>query len=283
VTIFDSGRYEVRLPEPPEREKWVSVFHVYADESGKFGNDKCEYISLCGLVGHVSEWARVQLEWNNCLFRWQVPPIHMAHIKRPEEHPEWKKIKDDWGNNWEVKRDRMLLEFAQLIGRSNVASVGAVVDAKHFRLLPDSPLKAVYDEPLKFAFHELVSGSIEKTEAIDKCSPIGLVIDDDHDTAHVCHSLLSSLKIGLPKVRHRISSICFVNDRFFPGVQAADMLAYESRRLMVEKITDPAAKGAELIAELTCTFKHQPKLLSAETLDRINSDSIKKGFPSGEG
>ena len=269
-------RWKCVLPDALPVEGWMGVYRIYMDESGKFENQNCEYISMCGYVGHSSEWERIELEWNNCLFRWQVPPIHMAKIMHPEDDREWKKIKQDWGRSWEVKRDHMLLEFANLMQRSNAACVGAVVDAAHFRSLPDSPLKKSYETPLKFAFHEVVMRGIEKTEVIDRYSPISLVIDDDRDTAHNCHFLLNALKIGFPKVRERISGICFVNDRFYPGVQAADMIAYESRRYMVNKIADPLSDEAKLWASLTFYASHQPKLYNAEILDTLSNHSLEK-------
>src|SRR5438445_957505 len=157
----------------------MAVFHIYADDSGKFETLKCEYTSLCGYIAHSSEWNRFQQEWNNCLFRWQVPPIHMRRIYYPEEDPDWKRVKDAWGASWEVKRDDMLGEFSGLVRVANMVCVGAVVDAAHYRSLPDSPLKREYQDSLSLAFHQLVMRGMEKTEVIDSHSTIGIVIDDD--------------------------------------------------------------------------------------------------------
>lgn len=255
----------------------MGVFRIYIDESGKFENEKCEWVSMCGYIAHSSEWERIQLEWNNLILRWQVPPIHMAKIAHPEDDPEWTKVKNDWGDLWDRKRGDMLAEFGGLISRVNAACVGAVVDAEHFRSLPESPLKKSYDTPLKYAFHEVVMRGIEKTEVIDRHSPISLVIDDDRDTAHQCHFLLSALKIGFPKVRERISGICFVNDRYYPGVQAADMISYESRRCMVKQVQVESDEIA-LFAALTFGGNHQPKLYDSKVLDILNNNSIQKAL-----
>lgn len=268
--------WEFSLPEPL-LEDWMAVFRICMDESGKFDNQNCEFISMCGYVAHTSEWERIQLEWSNCVFRWQIPPIHMAKIMHPEDDREWKKVKEDWGTAWEDKRDDMLAEFAELMRRSNAACVGAVVDAKHFRSLPESPMTKSYDTPLKYAFHSVVMRGMEKINVVDRFSPISLVIDDDRDTAHNCHFLLNALKIGFPQVRERISGICFVNDRYYPGVQAADMISYESRRLMVKGIIDPLSKECGLFVALTFNLNHQPKLFDSHALDVLNNNSIQRG------
>src|SRR5437667_11968998 len=98
------------LPLPVEQEDWVAAFHIYADASGKLS--KSDYTPFCGFVGHVSEWSTVTQEWDNCRFKWQVPPIHMAKIEKPERDAEWLKIQTQWGNDWQSRKNAMLEDFA---------------------------------------------------------------------------------------------------------------------------------------------------------------------------
>src|SRR5208282_6567447 len=79
------------LPEPAESEEWMAHFHIYGDDSGKLAKD--DYTSFCGYVGHISEWQRFSLEWNNCRLRWEVPPLHMARVMFPDRKDDaWKEI-----------------------------------------------------------------------------------------------------------------------------------------------------------------------------------------------
>lgn len=126
---------------------------------------------------------------------------------------------------------------------------------------------------MSLAFHQLVMRGIEKTEVIDKHSPISLVIDDDRDSSLRCHEMLNILKLAFPNVKERISSISFVNDRAYPGIQAADMIAYESRRLMVDRIADPMAQGSSLYASLTFWLNHQPKFYTPAFLDMLQANA----------
>lgn len=112
-----------------------------------------------------------------------------------------------------------------------------------------------------------------KTEVIDSHSAIGIVVDDDRDSSMRCHEMLNVLKGAFPKVRERIVGISYVNDKAYPPVQAADMVAYESRRLMVEKIADVTSPTASLYASLTFHCQNQPKFYSAQTLDRLAANS----------
>jgi hypothetical protein len=284
------------LPEPVEPEEWMATFHIYGDESGKL--HQSEYTSFCGYVAHISVWQGFAAAWNNGRFRWQIPPLHMARIMFPDsKDDEWKKVKADWGTSWETKRDAMLLEFAQLVRHSGVACVGAIVDSKHFRLVADREpdFKKLYKDPIYMALHTFVMRGIDKTEVIDKHSPIGIVVDEDEEFAmgvyhHFCglrknldeqikktHDKATSDSIA--RFMERIHAISFVNDASYPGIQAADMIAYEARRLMVERAKNPDFTS-ELYDELTFLRQHQPKFYTPEVIDDCQA-SLKEAIANG--
>jgi hypothetical protein len=63
--------------------------------------------------------------------------------------------------------------------------------------------------------------------------------------------------------------MCFGNDKSYPGIQAADILAYESRRLMIERTKNPDYEPTELYLALTFFLHHQPKLYTPAILDEL--------------
>jgi hypothetical protein len=200
------------LPTPAETEEWMAVFQIYGDESGKLSS-KTEYTSFCGYVAHVSEWARFSLEWNNCRFRWGVPPVHMSRIMYPDsKDDDWRKVKEAWGSLWEKKRDVMLADFGATVRSAQVVCVGAVVDSGYFRQLAksDEDFKKLYKDPIHLSFHTFVMRGIEKTEVIDKHSPIGLVVDDDPEFSMEVYQQLNGLKQTFPKVKDRVHAISFL-------------------------------------------------------------------------
>lgn len=284
------------LPLPAEAEDWMAVFHIYGDESGKL--HQSDYTSFCGYVGHISAWQGFAAMWNNLKFKWQVPAIHMARIMSPDsKDDEWKQVKEDWGKDWEIKRDAMLKEFASLVGNSPVVCVGAIVDSKHFRIVADSDpdFKKLYRDPIFMAFHTFVLRGIDKTEAIDKHSPIGIVVDDDEEFAMKIYQQLNTLRKDLDnelkknydedvrahlrRVKDRIHAITFVDDVSYPAVQAADMIAYEARKIMVARLKDPDATS-DLYNELTFSRIHQPKFYRPEVIDELQI-SLKENIANG--
>lgn len=250
----------------------MAAFYICVDDSGKLGNPNNNYTSLCGYLAHVSEWGRFSMEWENARLRWPVPPLHMSAVMYPDRDQEWAAVFKRWGKHWRKMRSLMVKDFAAVIRSAQVVCVGAVVDAAHFRSLPDSVFKkAMKEDPLHLAFHQVVMRGIELTEVIDKYSPITLTIDDDREGSLSCYKMLHSLQQTFPKVRERVHGIQSVNDRSYPSVQAADMIAYESRTLMEKNKKRKNPKISELYAFLTLIGNHQPLHYTPKILDYLNS------------
>ena len=260
----------------------MAFFRVTADESGKLRDPKCEYASFCGYFGMAAEWERFEYEWLTVQSKWSVPPIHMAKIYRPEDDEQWSKVKERWGDHWEYARDAMLREFSSVVWNSKIAAVGAVVDASHFRKMPESNYKKQARDPLFLSLQLLVTDSIERAETItSNPAPISLVIDDDQEYAMKCYEWINVLRTAFPKVKNRISGICFVKDDFYQGVQVADMIAYEARKQMVKNKQDPKAEPSELLRTLTHNFINNLRFVDAAVLDTLNGSMEARSAESG--
>jgi len=257
------------LPASAEQEDWVAEFYLYTDESGKLQSS--DYTSFCGYVAHTSEWQRLARVWTDSRFKWGIPPIHMAEIMHPDRRPggDWAKKKAEWGALWEEKRDAMLEEFADIIRYSHAVCVGNVVDAAHFKKMPDSPFKKVMDNPIYLSFYNTIRDSLDKIDrAMSSEHNLSVVMDDDEEFAMKCYQYLNQVRKAFPhEVGKRIDAICFGNDKAYPGIQAADMVAYESRSFMVARQKDKDLVPSGLYALLTRGGMHQPTLYTAEFLD----------------
>lgn len=261
--------WEYSPPEPVDWGELMAHFYIYADESGKLATS--DIVSFCGYVAHASEVERTSLEWNNCCLKWGVPPIHMRYIADPsrDKSGEWQKIKDTWGALWESRRNEMLNDLGKVILGSNMVTVGASVDAKHFReVMPDSEWKRRMRDPAFLAFYHLLQDALDKIDRINKILTVGIILDDDPEHANDYYNLLDDLKGTFPRIRERISAITFGNDVAYPALQMADMIAFESRKSLVQRLQDPNTRPSNLYIALTHKFMHQPKLWTAEFLDR---------------
>jgi hypothetical protein len=146
---------------------------------------------------------------------------------------------EEWGDDWDIKRDEMLQELVEIIQRANLICVGAVVDAVCYRDLLDDPnYKLHWKDSNVFAFHHIIMSGIAKIEKVNTPAPISIVGDDDKANALGFYDLLDSLRSHpdpvFAKVKDRVHCICFGNDGSYAGLQAADMIGYESRNLIID-------------------------------------------------
>lgn len=267
-------------PRSVDLGAWMAFFYVYVDESGKLSANS-DYTSLCGYVGHAQEWQRLSMEWNACRFKWQVPPIHMGQIMSPNPKDDWKKTRDQWGQDWEVKRDAMLAEFGHTIRVSSVVCVGAVVDANAYRKIQKDPTCILNDKDSNvFAFQSLLTTAIEKVETVDRQNAISVVVDDDPEHAMDYYRILETLRTNplapdkFAKFRKRIHGISFSKDESYPGLQAADMIAFESRNFMRNRMADPASTPTDLFLRLTHAGMHRPYIYTEATLYTIGRNTF---------
>lgn len=269
------------MPRPVDLGVFVAFFYIYVDESGKLSG-KSDYTSLCGFVGHSQEWHRFAMEWNSTRFKWQVPPLHMGQIMSPSPRDaKWKAKREEWGDLWENKRDAMLSEFGQIIRTAGIICVGSVVDANAYREIRqkiaggDADLILHFDDSNVFGFHNIIMRSLEKIEVVDKHNPVGIIVDDDAQTVKGYYDLLENLRThtqeGFAKVRERVHGISFCKDESYPGLQAADMMAFEARKFMVSKMSDESAEPSELYLAITHFGMNQPQLYTSAMLYKIAS------------
>ena len=258
----------------------MGVFNIYVDESGKLSG-KSEYTSLCGYLGHAQEWNRFGVEWTACRLRWGVPPIHMARIMDPDRKDDgWTLIKQKWGVVWESRRDRMLEELSIIIMRASLACVGTVVDATAYRKIQtESDCDLHYTDSNVFAFHNIIMNGLEKIEAVDKFSPVSIVVDDDPENAFDYYGMLNTLRTHdsdqFQKVKDRVHGISFCDDASYPGLQAADMISYVARRCKLEKDPNFDITPCSLYPNLTFGGVHQPRVYTEEVLYEVARGTAK--------
>lgn len=191
-------------------------------------------------------------------------------------HPErercqrWAAVKERWKDTWERRRDKVLKELAYLVNDSHLVGMGAVVDAEHFRAMPDSKFKQEMNNPLYLSFYNIIRNSLEYIDFVfpRRHHQLAVVIDDDHEYSMKCYQLFTAMCKQFPKeVGDRVDQIAFGKDAGYSGLQAADMFAYLARDWMIQQKADPNSVPSELYAALTKGGLHRPGLLTSQELD----------------
>jgi hypothetical protein len=261
----------------------MAMFHIYVDESGKL-NSKDGYTSLCGYLAHADDWESFSRMWQRCCLRWKVPPLHMSKIMKPDgpdiayKPNAWDDVRSTWGRDWEKNRNDMLEEFARIVASLPLVAIGAVVDTTAYKELRAKGCLVAERDPNVFSFHRVIMEGLRSIKDVNQLGTLSIIVDDDPDNAWGYYDLAKGLRNHPDKetfacVSERLHGLCFGDDKAYPGLQAADILSWVSRRFMVDKKNDEDHLPSGLLRLLTFDGLHQPRVYTREKLMTLSENT----------
>lgn len=207
-------------------QRIAGVLWAYFDESGKLADS--DFICLCGYLWDDAS-NQFADEWRHELHRLGIPFLHTTALfarREPYERLGWT---DD-------RRDDALGLLAQAINRHALVGIGCAVDAKHYRTMSPQQRNLMGGRhPEDFIFHRLLKIINDIFEEWGQRQPVSLIFDWEERFAPKCLSALVTLRKHKTTARQNIASIGFADDVIFPPLQAADMLAFATRRHLRER------------------------------------------------
>jgi hypothetical protein len=252
----------------------MAAVQFHCDESGK--HHSSPYVSFCGFLGNGEQWAKLLPAWRAARIFHHTPPIHVSAMLHPSDKNGWLPLSQKYGSAWPAKCQELLDEFSLIIKGQKLLCVGAVIDVNAFKSLSLPILQArTTGDPHYLAFESAIVLAISNVLWGDSNATMGLIMDDDEEKAHHCYELYRMLRGHVAKAKERLSGICFANDDLYPGIQAADILAHESRRLMVD-----GASPSQRFRNLTHDLNQQPILLDAKRLQEWEAE-LQEEYDSG--
>jgi Protein of unknown function (DUF3800) len=219
----------------------VSVIHAVFDESGKFHDHNV--ISLCGWIARLEHWEMFAQDWQRILDRFGLKELHAAEFM--DLHGQYFELRNKWGDDKDAKKYDALSAFVDTIKKHVSEGIGAIVDAKYFRSMPDKSRQKIGEEPYFLAFQEVLLQAMKHVEAFAKKSglgenvSLGLIFDQEEKQAEECLRLLNRIKKTRKDIRDRVSGICFSDRRKYNPLQAADFLAHQTKLELERRIHTP--------------------------------------------
>lgn len=196
------------------------VYHqVFADESGKYQSDPL--IAFCAVSATADRLGPFDVAWRTLLRAYELDELHMSRCSRlRESHGCYLQS----GQTID-ERTELLFPFTDLIAKHLEKGIIQAWDVRGFNHLSAAVMKALggTGDPYFLAFVRGLSHIAEKLSDDDKVS---IVCDDDETTAWDLYGHYRSVGKVDPNVQKKAISLSFANSKHFPGLQAADMVAF---------------------------------------------------------
>jgi len=215
----------------PGLPKYVS----FVDEAGHAKDPGQHYLCLAGLLTTEPAWKRFEDDWRNaCRADGVGEPFHMKDLAaRKNQFKGWS----------EDKRQHLLSQLISAIDRAGAIPIGSVVCFRGFNALPPDVSKGFRD-PHFLAFQTL-SYQIAVAAGIARREPGPATMVFAHHPEHSeglanTAQLWEAVREHNPIVRLFMESYVSGQPQDHPGLQAADLWAYELRHHF--EVIRPAAR-----------------------------------------
>lgn len=199
------------------------MIHSYFDESGKF-KDHNDYVVFGGIVGRIDENSAFTRKWEELLGT-DVTHVSMKDAMRLETPFR------GWS---ETRRDELLVECAKLIKSRSGMTFVSEISKIEFATLPEN-LRRKLKDPIYGGFEVCMRSLVHEFPNHDLC----LCCDESEEYASTCLKIYQTVKSRSLDLKPRLASLTFGDDTKFPGLQAADMVAYCANRVLRESFNAP--------------------------------------------
>lgn len=189
---------------------------AYSDESGHAADPKCRHVGMAGLIASSEGWDRADKLWLAALEKHRVQHFHMRHFAHSlGEFSGWP----------EDRRRSLMNDLLNAVVSITPTIVGSVISMEAWRAQSED-YKAAFLDPYycclqEFVFLADVHGA---TVGDDRVS---IILSQNTEFDGRAKSLAEIL-VSSSSMPGSLSSITYADMRERPGLQAADLIAYET-------------------------------------------------------
>lgn len=216
------------VPPAMSRRGFTLMIHLFLDDSGKESQPQNPWVCMAGyLAGHES---LIQLgeRWRSLLIRQGIMEIHMKQLIP---------MTGMYANlGWDhAKRDAVVCDFVQAINESKMSGVGVAVETAAWRKQKKQHPHLSWGTVQQFCLERLLGRVVRQLQDAGMEDSLNLVFDTDPEFGTNRFGLFCALMGHDEKARRRLSSITFGHPFYYPGLQAADLLVWETRKELMQK------------------------------------------------
>jgi hypothetical protein len=216
-----SGAY-IHLRQPEIK----AVIECFFDDSGKENDPSHRFVCIAGYMAHDTFWWPFQPAWRHLLTRHGLPYVHLREFIEMAKDKGWDRR----------KQDAVLGEFIEVIKQHRLIGFGVAVDVTAWNAIPKDRRNRFSASVQEFCCMRLLRRIIDRLHEAQELEPIAVVFDRDFQYARPRLKLLEDIHKHDPRVGPRIASVNFSDSKRYIPLQAADLLAWETRRELVNRV-----------------------------------------------
>lgn len=222
----------------------------FLDESGH--SSATEFVSLAAFVAEEEAWEEFDSQWRAALARYGAPHLHMR---------EFAHCVGAFRGWTEDRRRGLLGDCVASINSVRAIAVGAATSVEDFRKLSDEG-QSMLQDPFFCCFQEVARGIAINAHFEREGYQAHMVFSRQDEFGPMAQKLWKAMARYID-VGQRMGSLRFEDMRAVPGLQAADLLAYELRHFYHLRKKNPSASPRWAFREI---LRHQWKAHRAHML-----------------
>lgn len=204
------------------------VLHLFLDDSGKESQQTNPFVCMAGYLADHDTLAALYGEWARLLLLHKISEIHMKRLIPITG--QYAKL------GWDVeKRDTVVAEFVAAINKTKMFGLGAVVEVAAWRRQKQKYPNLPWNTAHQFCLERMLSRTVLHLEDMGVSDTLALVFDTDPDFGVARFNTFCALMGHDPRAARCLTSITFGHPVYYPGLQAADLLVWETRKELMQK------------------------------------------------
>jgi hypothetical protein len=206
-------------------EAWIMTLTAYFDDSGTHPGS--EVIVWAGFLGPEDRWLELDSEWRALLTKWGLSAFHMVYcVHGLKEYSGWS----------EPKRDNCIYEFREIILKQQLFGLGSAASAKDWDELVVGDHKKFLRTPDEFCLSCCIRDAVNFSREFSPHDKLSIVFDDRRRDDDIVNRMVEFYRARAGDDPELVS-VTFQQMKSFSGLQAADMLAWETNRYAHEALT----------------------------------------------
>jgi hypothetical protein len=206
----------------------TAFIHCFLDDSGKESQPSNPYVVMAGYFAEMPIWIELHDKWVALMMKHQISAIHMRDLIPIEG--EYKRL------GWNVaKRDDVVSEFIDVIAKAPVAGIGIALEIAAWRRLIQRHPELHFGTAQEFCLQRILRRIIDRLTAAGLEGRATIVFDRDPEFSNGRINLFNWIIQNDPRARNLLISITFGDMTYYPGIQCADLLAWETRKDLIQK------------------------------------------------